>query len=56
MTASEKLLLFALEAARPDQFDALLAAVSDWLAGRAVPSLRVGLCRQAFLAQQRRRQ
>lgn len=31
------------------------AAVNNWLAGRAVPSLRIGLGIQAFLARQRRR-
>jgi len=30
------------------------SAVSNWLSGRAVPSLRIGLGIQAFLAQQRR--
>jgi predicted XRE-type DNA-binding protein len=31
------------------------SAVNNWLAGRAVPSLRIGLGIQAFLARQRQR-
>jgi hypothetical protein len=31
------------------------AAVNNWVAGRAVPNLRIGLGLQAFLARQRRR-
>jgi predicted transcriptional regulator len=31
------------------------SAVSNWLSGRAVPSLRIGLGIQAFLARERHR-
>jgi len=36
-----------------DLFGVKRAAVNNWIAGRAVPSLRVGLGIQAFLSRQR---
>ena len=36
-----------------DLFGVQRSAVNNWLAGRAVPSLRIGLGIQAFLARQR---
>ena len=38
-----------------DLFGVKRSAVNNWLAGRAVPSLRIGLGIQAFLARQRQR-